>query len=93
MNPLEEAVQICGSQAELARRIDEKPQTVSAWLKRAARSGILRVPAGHCPSIEEATEGRVVCERLNPDVKWSVVRGRPLPVQQSANADQVQQRA
>lgn len=93
MNPLEKAVQICGSQAELARRIEEKPQTVSAWVKRAQRRGVLRVPAEHCPSIEEATGGEVVCEQLNPDVKWSVLRGRPLNVGVAANAGEVQQRA
>lgn len=90
MSPLEEAVKICGSQAELARRIGEKPQTVSAWFSRAAKRGVLRVPAEHCPSIEEATGGRVVCEHLNPDVKWHVVRGTGSA---AANDAEVQQRA
>lgn len=73
--PLEQAIAICGSQAELARRINESSQTVSAWRNRTRKSGVVRVPAAYCPAIEEATGGQVTCEQLNPEVKWSVLRG------------------
>ncbi len=46
-------------------------QHVEYWLKTG------RVPAEHCPAIEQATGGLVTCEELRPDVLWSVIRGNP----------------
>ncbi len=80
MDALVEAISLCDGTTGLARKIGEKPQTVNAWLQRGLKRGQIKVPAEHCPSIEEATEHRVTCEQLRPDVKWSVLRGRPLPV-------------
>jgi DNA-binding transcriptional regulator YdaS (Cro superfamily) len=70
MNPLSEAIRRAGSIAALARGLGEKPQTVSAWKRRAGG----RVPAEHCPAIEELTG--VPCELLRPDVKWYVLRNK-----------------
>ena len=70
MSALTKALSIVGGPAELARRLGELPQTVSAWDRR----GKGRVPAGHCPLIERATCGQVSCEELRPDVAWWVLR-------------------
>ena len=56
-------------------------------------------PPDRCPAIERATEGRVTCEELRPDVRWQRVPdpawphagGRPCidvaaPVQQEASS-------
>jgi DNA-binding transcriptional regulator YdaS (Cro superfamily) len=43
-------------------------QHVEHWL----RAG--RVPAERCPLIERATNGRIRCEDLRPDVAWDVLR-------------------
>lgn len=34
MKAIDRAVEICGSQAELARRIEATPQEVNRWVKR-----------------------------------------------------------
>lgn len=39
-----------------------------------------RVPAEHCPLIERATDGRVRCEDLRPDIAWDVLRVGVAPV-------------
>lgn len=66
MTPLESAISICGSQAELARRIGGNVRTghIYFWLRNA-------VPEESCPQIEAATEGAVTCEVLRPDRKWN----------------------
>jgi DNA-binding transcriptional regulator YdaS (Cro superfamily) len=63
MSPLEKAIQICGSQSELARRIGGKVRTghIHYWLRN-------RVPSERCVAIEQATEGRVTRHDLRPDV-------------------------
>ena len=42
-----------------------RPPSVVGW------RGV--VPAERCPAIERATEGRVACEALRPDVRWARV--------------------
>lgn len=65
-----------GSQAKLARAIDaDSPQLVNNWLRRG------NVPAEWCPNIEQATERKVLCEELRPDVRWHVLRGPIKPSQ------------
>lgn len=61
---LREAVEIAGSQSELARRIGGKvrQQHVHYWLNNDY------VPADHVLAIERATEGRVTRQRLRPDL-------------------------
>jgi DNA-binding transcriptional regulator YdaS (Cro superfamily) len=35
-----------------------------------------RVPAEHCPAIEQVTNGMVRCEELRPDIPWGVLRNK-----------------
>lgn len=60
---LEKAIEICGGQAGLARKIGRKQQNVAYWLK--ARKG---VPAEVAAAIEEAVEAQVTRDQLRPDV-------------------------
>jgi DNA-binding transcriptional regulator YdaS (Cro superfamily) len=59
--PLEKAINHCGSQAELGRRIGRSQQNVAYWLRA-------KVPAEVVPAIEDATEGKVSRHELRPDV-------------------------
>ncbi len=68
MDSLNNAIDIAGGQAALARKIGVVPQVVNNWVRRG------NVPAEHCPAIERATDGKVRCEALRPDVDWSVLR-------------------
>jgi DNA-binding transcriptional regulator YdaS (Cro superfamily) len=68
MRHLEEAINVCGSQSELAKQIGVAPQVVNNWLRRK------NIPAEHCPEIEKATGGAVRCEELRPDVDWAYLR-------------------
>ena len=63
MEPLRKAIEVCGSQSELARRIGGKVRTghIYHWLRSA-------VPAERCPEIEQATGGQVTRYELRPDV-------------------------
>lgn len=63
MSALEDAITICGSQSELARRIGGKVRTghIHYWLRN-------KVPADRCAAIEKATGGQVTCEMLRPEV-------------------------
>lgn len=63
-----------GEQARLARAIGVQQILVSQWSLNKRR-----VPAEHCPNIEQATNGHVTCEELRPDVNWSVLRNTSTP--------------
>lgn len=65
---LQQAIDLAGGAAALAREIGVTRMRLHAWT---------RVPAEFCPTIERVTLRRVTCERLRPDVEWSVIRGRP----------------
>lgn len=67
---IQKAIEIVGSQSELARRIGAgcKQQNVWRWLHMDY------VPADRCIQIEAATEGQVRVEDLRPDVPWHVIR-------------------
>lgn len=54
----------------MANSLGVKPATVNQWV-----SGARPIPAGRCPEIERATNGRVKCEDLRPDVDWAYLRG------------------
>jgi len=69
MEPIERAAEILGSQTALAELLGLSKGAVSQW-KEPGR----RVPAEYCPLIERATQGRVRCEELRPDVAWDVLR-------------------
>jgi DNA-binding transcriptional regulator YdaS (Cro superfamily) len=64
------ACELVGGQSALARLLNIAPPTVNEWVK-----GDRRIPAERCPEIEDATDKRVTCEELRPDVRWSVLRG------------------
>lgn len=55
--------------ASFAREIGVAPAFVSQWV-----TGLRRVPAEHCPAIERATGGQVLCEDLRPDIDWTYLR-------------------
>ncbi|WP_232239021.1 transcriptional regulator [Burkholderia oklahomensis] len=69
------AVDLCGSQADFARRVGVSPQAVRNWIKRDRRASIEA-----CPFIERAVgDSRVICETLRPDYQgWAVLRQRLL---------------
>ena len=86
MDAIEKAAKILGSQTELAELCGVSRGAVSQW-KGAER----KVPAEYCPLIERATQGRVRCEELRPDVQWDVLRDTPhedpaAPVAEQAGA-------
>lgn len=80
MESLNKAIDICGGQASLAKRITAAlpagvkdtvtPQQVWNWLNRDKV-----VPAQYCPTIEKICDGAVRCEDLNPNVDWAYLRG------------------
>lgn len=70
-NHVSEAAKICGSLAELARRIGVTKAAVWQWENET------KVPAERCIDIERATGGAVTCEELRPDLaeRWAYLRG------------------
>lgn len=71
MSPLQQAINIAGSQVALAKAIGCVPQVINNWLRRG------RVPADRCIDIERVTNGKVTCEQLRPDLaaRWAYLRG------------------
>lgn len=61
-SPLERAINICTSQAELGRRIGRSQQNVAYWLKAN------KVPAEVAIAIEDAVAGEVSRHELRPDI-------------------------
>ena len=59
--PIEEACDIVGSQAEMARILDVSPAMVNQLVK-----GLRPVPIEHCLTVERATKGRVTRKALRP---------------------------
>jgi DNA-binding transcriptional regulator YdaS (Cro superfamily) len=74
MNYVQKAIDICGSQTELARRCGVMQQHVWKW-----RNSLNRIPAERAVAIEAATSGAVTVEQLRPDVPWHIIRGKPAP--------------
>lgn len=68
---LARAIECVGRADTLAKALGVTPAAIYQW-----RSGVRPIPANRCPDIEAATEGRVRCEELRPDVRWSVLRDR-----------------
>jgi DNA-binding transcriptional regulator YdaS (Cro superfamily) len=62
---LARAIDACGSQAELARRIGAHTQQIHEW-----RKGERPIAHHWCPAIEAATGGAVQCNELRDDVEW-----------------------
>ena len=82
---LAEAVKTAGSEVALAKGIGVASSLPAMWKQRKS------VPARYCPAIERFTREQgnvVVCERLEPNVEWGVLRA-----QAGANAAPQQQAA
>lgn len=72
MKPLDTALDIVGGPAKLASILGVTVQAVCFW-----RDELRKLPAEHCPLIEQATGGKVRCEQLRPDLaeRWTYLRG------------------
>jgi len=77
MSAVELAVELAGTQAELARICGQKPQAITRWLRQG------RVPPKHAPVIEAALGGRVTRRQLSPQFHWG---DETLPAAQSQGA-------
>lgn len=55
----------------LSKVIEVSPVMISLW-----KTGARQVPAERCPDIERATNGKVTCEELRPDLaeQWAYLR-------------------
>ena len=62
------AIEICGSQAVVAKACGISQPTVFKWL------GGAKIDVAHVSSIVKATNGAVKPEDLRPDVDWAVIR-------------------
>lgn len=62
------AIEICGSQAVVAKACGISQPTVFKWL------GGAKMDVAHVSSIVKATNGAVKPEDLRPDVDWAVIR-------------------
>lgn len=69
MGALSVAVNVVGSQRELARRLGVTASAVNQCLTRGKP-----IPAAWCPKIEAMTGRKVLCEELRPDIQWGVLR-------------------
>ncbi len=63
--PIVDACEILGGQAEMARGLSVTPAAVNQWCR-----GLRAVPAERCPTIQRLTGGRITCKQLRPDVDW-----------------------
>lgn len=77
MNPIKKATELVGSQAALASLLGVTPGAVSQWVTSGA-------PVNRCIDIEKATDGRVRCEELRPDIDWAYLRATDCPVKEAA---------
>lgn len=62
-NPVQKAINIVGSQAELAERCDVWQQTVSKWLHKGS------VPFNSVEKVVIATGGKLTAAELCPKIK------------------------
>jgi DNA-binding transcriptional regulator YdaS (Cro superfamily) len=60
---IKQAVDIVGSQRELAQKIGKSQQSVSHWI-----NGASKIPAEDATAIEAATHGRITRAQLRPDL-------------------------
>lgn len=75
-HPIKRAAHVIGSYSALARLLGVTRGAVFQY-----KSPDRKVPAEHCPVIEQETRIRgaeVTCEELRPDVDWSVLRAPTL---------------
>lgn len=71
ITPILRACGLVDGQAELARKLGVSSPTVNQWVK-----GQRPVPSQYCSEIERHTMGQVVCEELNPSLKWARIPDR-----------------
>lgn len=64
----------------LSRALNVSYQLIQGWRGKDRR---FATPAQYCPAIERATEGRIRCEELRPDIDWAVLR-QPMPAERAA---------
>ena len=64
------AIELLGSQSDLARRIGCNRQNVLAWLRSST------IPAQVALKIHEATDGAVSVHEMRPDLPWHVIGKR-----------------
>lgn len=62
ITPIQKAINHCGGQIHLARKIETSQQNVFAWKEKGV------VPAEVCAAIESATNGLVTRADLRPDI-------------------------
>jgi len=95
---LQRIIEQAGSVSRLAGDLNLPVTTVRAWLVRDS------IPAAHCPALEaysvmlaggrDAKPGAyVVCEQLDNDTPWSVLRRNPLPPGRDAAIDKAWRKA
>jgi DNA-binding transcriptional regulator YdaS (Cro superfamily) len=58
-------IQTLGGPTAVARLLGIKAPSVCGWRGRP--------PPDRCPELERATAGRVTCEQLRPDMRWTRV--------------------
>jgi len=63
-------IEALGGIAAVARICGVKPPSVCEWRSRGV------IPADRCADIERASEGRITCESMRPDLDWTRVDGR-----------------
>ena len=74
MNGIEKTIKHFGGLSAVARALQLSGyQVVQQW------AASKRVPAEHCPRIEEITGGAIRCEELNDRVNWAVLRNSMRP--------------
>lgn len=69
---LDKAISVIGSMGKLAAALGITKGAVWQWKEEGRR-----IPAQHCPPIEELANHVVTCEQLRPDVNWSALRRSP----------------
>jgi DNA-binding transcriptional regulator YdaS (Cro superfamily) len=88
---LQKAVGILGGQTATAKALSRSGRKISQthiwnWLNSPNPDQM--PPSDYCPDIELATNGRVTCEQLRPDVNWSVLRCSGSPESDHKAAEQ-----
>ena len=72
---LRRAADLLGGQAGLAFAIGyEDRRHVWPWFNTDRQ-----VPMEHCPAIERATDGKVLCDELRKDITWHRVKDKSWP--------------
>lgn len=72
------AIEKAGSQSAFARLCGKRQGHVSHWIKSGRG-----LPAEYCPMVEEGTG--VLCEALQPGVRWDVLVKRGAAMQKAKN--------